>query len=477
MKQLKQITGMLGAGWQDYIIYAAIILVTLIGLTRCLIPLWRATRSVRRAIHRLQHEKRVEGQVPVWQQPGFMGRRLSGPWLRFLQNAEQLDRRGLPCSVEDYINDDTVCHGPGNATLAELIPSLLTSLGILGTFMGLTAGLTGLDMSSSESLMTGVPLLLDGMRFAFGTSVAGVSCSLAFNMLNRIAQGSSYRAIDDFTETFTTLAMQRPLDNDVQMICQNQDRNKMLYDVTGGISETVGAAVQTAVTRAMTPVSRSMDNFLANVARNQTDGLARIVDNFVRQMHQSLSNQLLVLGQTLSDVNQSQRLAAQQVQDTLNAAGGLNADLRSMQTVIRDILNGFEGYTGALREASGRNERTMEAMDRLVEKLRRDADAQTDAMTAVADCSSRLRALLAAMPDKMDAPAFRQAVVELNGNLDIALTNFTAAMTDTLDRLEEHIDSTMADDRHSAAETLSRLETLLSAMEGHLKCLAEGKED
>ena len=78
-----------------------------------------------------------------------MGRRLKGCWLRFLQNAEQLDCRGLPCNVEDYINDDTVTHGPGNATLAELIPSLLTSLGILGTFMGMTSGLSGLDPSTS----------------------------------------------------------------------------------------------------------------------------------------------------------------------------------------------------------------------------------------------------------------------------------------------------------------------------------------
>ena len=79
--------------------------------------------------------------------------------------------------------------------------------------------------------MSGINTLLSGMQFAFGTSVAGVSCSLVFNMLNRIAQGSSYRAIDDFVECFTQLAMQRPLDNDVQLICQNQDRNHLLSGV------------------------------------------------------------------------------------------------------------------------------------------------------------------------------------------------------------------------------------------------------
>lgn len=70
------------------------------------------------------------------------------------------------------------------------------------------------------------------MQFAFGTSVAGVSCSICFNIINRILQGSSYRAIDDFVSNFTSLAMSRPLDNDVQLICQNQDSNHMLSTLT-----------------------------------------------------------------------------------------------------------------------------------------------------------------------------------------------------------------------------------------------------
>ena len=172
-----------------------------------------------------------------------MGRRLRGSWLRFLQNAEQLDRRGLPCNVEDYINDDTVTHGPGNAQLAELIPGLLTSLGILGTFMGMMRGLGGLDFSDAENIIDGIPTLLTGMQFAFGTSVAGVSCSIVFNMLNRVMQGSSYRAIDDFVECFTSLAMQRPLDNDVQLICQNQDSNHMLSSLTDSLPGQMAGAI------------------------------------------------------------------------------------------------------------------------------------------------------------------------------------------------------------------------------------------
>ena len=189
MPTMTTLTSDLMANLVDIFIYAAVAGVTLIGVFKCLLPLIGTTRALRRAIRRMQQDAGTRQGTPVWQEKRFMGNRLKGSWLRFLQNAEQLDRRGLPCNVEDYINDDTVTHGPGNATLAELIPSLLTSLGILGTFIGMVRGLGGLDFSNSDAIIEGIPVLLSGMQFAFGTSVAGVSCSIVFNMLNRIQIG------------------------------------------------------------------------------------------------------------------------------------------------------------------------------------------------------------------------------------------------------------------------------------------------
>ena len=292
----------------DWLVYGAIAVVTVIGVIKCLLPLWNTTHALRSAVRRLQASAGEITDRPVWQESRFMGKRLRGSWLRFLQNAEQLDRRGLPCNVEDYINDDTVTHGPGNAQLAELIPSRLTSLGILGTFIGMTKGLRHLDVTSTDAMMTGIQTLLAGMTFAFGTSVAGVSCSIVSNMLNQIAQGSSYRAIDDFTESFTQLAMRRPLDNDVQLICQNQDRNQLLGTVTQTVSTQMAASIERAVGRAMSPVAQSMDNFLVGATRGQVEGVHRIVSNFIQEMNASLNNEFLLLGQTLSNISQHETM-------------------------------------------------------------------------------------------------------------------------------------------------------------------------
>ena len=374
----------------DYLVYTAIAVVTLIGLFKCLLPLWRTTGALRRAISRLQAEAGQKTEKPVWQQAGFVGKRLRGTWLRFLQNAEQLDRRGLPTNVEDYINDDTVTHGPGNATLAELIPNLLTSLGILGTFMGLSRGLSPLDFSDSTKLVEGIPVLLEGMRFAFGTSVAGISCSIVFNMLNRISQGSSYRAIDDFVNSFTTLAMSRPLDNDVQMIILNQDRNYMLQGINDTLVDRLAENVGRSITRAMTPVTDSMDRFIIGATRNQIDGVNRIVARFLDEMDRSLGNQFSAMATAMDAVTQNQITAARQTGDTVTAARGIVENARSLQQMTDHILEKFDSYMSGINQVREHDENYEK---RVADLLNRMQQENKDLAKLISDLGGRIEAL------------------------------------------------------------------------------------
>ena len=371
MPDLSKVTGIL-PDLADYLVYGAIAVVTLIGLFKCLLPLWKTTSCLRRAISRLQAEAGQTTEKPVWQTSGFVGKRLRGTWLRFLQNAEQLDRRGLPTNVEDYINDDTVTHGPGNATLAELIPSLLTSLGILGTFMGLSRGLSSLNFADSTELVEGIPVLLEGMRFAFGTSVAGISCSIIFNMLNRISQGSSYRAIDDFVTSFTQLAMSRPLDNDVQLIIQNQDRNYMLQGINDTLVERLADNVGRSITRAMTPVSDSMDRFIIGATRNQIDGVNRIVARFLDEMDRSLGNQFSAMASAMDAVTQNQIAAARQTGETVSAAQGIVDNARALQEMSSHILDRFDVYMNGINQVRERDENYEKRVAELLNRMQQE---------------------------------------------------------------------------------------------------------
>ena len=466
--------------WPDlssYIVYGAIAVVTLIGVFKCLIPLISGTRALRRAISRLQKDVDTTAERPIWQENKFMGRRLRGCWSRFLQNAEQLDHRGLPCNVEDYINDDTVTHGPGNATLAELIPSLLTSLGILGTFMGMTSGLSGLDVSSTETMMAGIQNLLQGMQYAFGTSVAGVACSIVFNMLNRILQGSSYRAVDDFVESFTQLAMQRPLDNDVQLICQNQDRNHLLGTVTDTISTQLAASIESAVGRAMQPVSRSLDNFLIGATRQQVEGVGRIVGQFVDRMNDTLSGQFLNLGQVLTQVNQHQQITLARLDQSLNAAGGIVQEANRLHGISQDILDRFGGYIAELSEArrldtafDAKAAQVLETMQHSAEEQAKNLEAlRFGEKTLAASVTGAAKALedMHQQSDETLARGVEHFVNQVSGGLDKSLSEFRSGMNELVSLLGDKI-SRLETSGADAAE-LGEIQRLLTSISESLQ--------
>jgi len=491
------------ANFIDYMVYVAEALVMIIGVVKCLLPLVGARRALRRAIRRLQQDAGTRQGTPVWQEKRFMGTRLKGTWLRFLQNAEQLDRRGLPCNVEDYINDDTVVHGPGNAQLAELVPSLLTSLGILGTFMGMMSGLSGLDFTSSSKIIEGIPILLDGMRFAFGTSVVGVSCSICFNMLNRILQGSGYRAIDDFVECFTSLAMSRPLDNDVQLICQNQDSNHMLSGLTDVLPGTLAAVMETSISRTMQPVAQAMDSFLIGATRAQVDGVARIVSSFITQMNASLNDQFVQLGRTMTELNQTQQAAVAHVSQSMDAASTILNDAQQLRAISQDVMDRFAQYMHEVSAARQRDEQFEQSAAQLLSNMQRMSESQAQSLMqlgeshrALSECVSQftlkqtdaaeaLRSAAAADAKHLadSTAAMQEASRELSagcqsfvqnvvsgmstslGMFDQNMTALMTMLTEKLDRLNQTgVSSATADETAELQRLLTQLQEAVAAV-------------
>ena len=315
----------LTANLSEVAVYAAIAVVTLVGFCKCIYPLLRNAALLNRAVVKLE-KSMARGERPLWRENRFLGRSLRNEWQQFLLNASQLDLRGMPCDTREYINEETVIDKPGHAQLAELIPGLLTSLGILGTFMGLMQGLSSVDFSNAEGTIQSIPQLLSGMRFAFATSVAGITCSLLFNMLNRMAAGRAMRALDHFEDAFYELAMPRPLQPEVQMLCQKQDEDARLMQLADTIGSRVSASLEMALSRAMMPLTQSLDTFIKCATREQVDGVRRIVGQFVTQLNTTLGEQMNDLGKVISAVTEDQRDTQRNLHNTMAAAQSMSKD-------------------------------------------------------------------------------------------------------------------------------------------------------
>ena len=372
----EQLLSLLGTNLVDFLVYGAIALVVLVGICKCIYPVFRNGSLLNRAVAKLE-KTAGNNQRPPWREPRFLGRALRGEWQKFLLNAGQLDVRGMPCDIEDYINEDSVIDKPGHSQLAELIPSLLTSLGILGTFVGLMEGLTSVNFSNAQGTMDSIPLLLTGMRFAFATSVAGITCSLLFNMFYRMCVGRACRALDSFDEAFYELAMPRPLSPEVQLICQKQDEEERLAHIAEAVGSRVSASLEMAVSRAMDPLTKSLDTFIQGATQEQVEGVRRIVGQFVSQLNAQLSGQMTTLGHTMDMVSQGQLQTQKNLQNTLNAAQAMAADAQTMQTACAQMAQSLQSWVDDWKSSQARRTEEASALEEQNQHLRQELELLT----------------------------------------------------------------------------------------------------
>ena len=83
--------------------------------------------------------------------------------------------------AEEFFNSSELARAKGiNLKHINAAPGVLSGLGVLGTFVGLTFSVTTFDSTDSAAIMTSIKTLLDGMGTAFITSLAGMFFSAIY---------------------------------------------------------------------------------------------------------------------------------------------------------------------------------------------------------------------------------------------------------------------------------------------------------
>ena len=337
----------------DLVIYTAILLITFIAIARCLIPLARVSAKLRRASRLILTEHKQRKDRKSWRDLQFLGGKLEAIWADFLQNAQWQENHGESCDIALYVNEASLFDAVGNPNLAEMTPGLLTSLGILGTFLGLVQGLYGLHLDAADTaqLLDAMEQLIAGMSTAFLTSIAGVTASLLFNLLyNR--QVTRFRAaIDRLVEVFQLYVMPKPISQQTTLLSLQKEQITYLRGAAEELGEKLSQQIEQSILRAMLPIQRSMDNFIVSATQAQVEGMDQVVHLFLRRMNVQLSSEMEHLRKSLADHNAQQEVTTEQMRAAMAAIAEMTKDVISMQQMSQGLLEHFKAYVTDLAQS------------------------------------------------------------------------------------------------------------------------------
>lgn len=188
-------------------------------------------------------------------------------------------------------------------------PQAIASLGVLGTFIGISYSLLQFNSGDIEA---SVPTLLDGMRTAFATSVVGMCWSMWLKYQQNKKEKEYYQQqskVDNDATIGTLIAYLQNKDNldkEKEQILSDY-RTKML-DATQEINKSlVGDKDSSVITQVQLIKSKVSDGFEKSLdqSKQQHDAMIKEFRDFAKTMAENNSKAFIeALNQTIHDFNE-----------------------------------------------------------------------------------------------------------------------------------------------------------------------------
>ena len=260
--------------------------------------------------------------------------------------------------IEEYFNEDELDNHI-HKRLLEMAPDIFTSLGILGTFVGLVWGLKNFEPSNYEAMTNSVSALVDGIKVAFLTSIYGISLSIVYSYGMKSEYSSMTEGLQAFLSKFHTYVMPTAESESMNLLVSSQkNQTAAMNQMAEEFSVKMADSFEKVITPTFKKMNDSLDVLVSSVTRCQEDAVKEILDAFLKEMNNSFQTQFSDFGKAL------ERLKDAQTDNT-------NYTTNLYQAMSRQLSDSYVQHEAAMKkilEESGKSQKQyLDTANRLVQ--------------------------------------------------------------------------------------------------------------
>lgn len=482
---MEAIKTMLGSSsFADIVIYAIIVAVFIVGLTLCILPVIDTRNHLRRAIRDLRAGERSKRS---WQENNFLGRgSLLAHWSAYMNNLFFADGVYHNASnVEDFINEDTVIYGPGRAAFADAVPSLLVSLGFLGTLIGLARGLAGFDMTDFDSVQNSITTLIPGMKYAFVTSIFGVVGSVMFTMITRAVYGSAENTIKSFYGALRRHAGVVSVDPLTQVAIYQQEQTALIQTMAKDLNGTFTDNIAQIMQETVDPLQQSLQSFITVSTKEQMRFLDAVVTRFIERMDSAVSGRLKDFARVLDETTKNQEEAYSAVRMSMVESAAAVRDLKNVQKLAQEMIEATRSYIDDLRRAQKDSAGAYQKITESVEQMDLVSRRQNEYLKTISAMQTEITRSVDAMTTAVkqfgarfnEDNAAAQAMQKAAGDLKQAGAQIQAVQTGAVKAIEAEISNTLDAYRDYVNQFTQRVDYLASGITESLSGMPQAVND
>ena len=321
------------------------------------------------------------------------------------------------------------------------IASIVTVIGVLGTFVGIAWALLNFDTRDIEA---SVPLLLDGLKFAFLTSILGIigsiflKCSSLYRRKKQAAsEGPSTGAtIDDLVNTLQEIYKAQQSEG-------NETRDT-LRDIKKALTGDGDSTVLTQLQKLRTTLSdkqddliRAFNEYAEQMAENNSKALIEALEEVMRDFNAKINEQFgdnfKQLNEGVGRINEWQEQYRQQMDEWA----------REFQIAVEGIEKSEQSLE-SITERSDAIVSSAEKLDPILEAIQHQIQQIDDRLEAFNALAENARSAFPIIEERLDqlTGGLTQAVEENINNSQAAVDKQRDALADQSQQLETMVENT-----------------------------------
>jgi hypothetical protein len=260
-------------------------------------------------------------------------------------------------NASEVFNASSLANGLVGNRFILAMPGILTGLGVLGTFVGLTMGIGDLDLTSLDNANEQIKKLINGCSTAFKTSVWGVGCSLVFIVIEKFLEWLALSKIRLLQSQLDGLI---PRYTPEESMIELQRASGETEGILKGLAVAIGDEMQKAMNRLGSSITEAVRESLGNNAQDLGKMSAEL-------MSAALTEELGKLQNAVTGM-----------------AGEFKSEFLGASTQLNTTISGFDKLlSGVDSTVKASSDATRQAVDRL--------SAHEDVVSQLKDGSIRLQ--------------------------------------------------------------------------------------
>lgn len=344
--------------------------------------------------------------------------------------------------ASEFFNQMSLLSDYVNLRFYNSLPNILTGLGILGTFVGLVAGIglaqEGLVSGNLEKLNDSLRGLLSGASLAFITSIVGLLCSIIFSVFEKKIVHTYQKNITYWNQqlekricriTPESIAKEQLDQLNKQTELSEGLANQMAFELSNVIGQVFDQGMDQKLLPAIEKLTGAVEELGKNQHQSNEDFMREMVAEFKQFLSASAGQEMQALTQTLSTMRE-----------------GLGTLLDRMGETQTELSEATMQIGTTLREGSNKYIENMEgSMTNMLEKVAEFGEAlRGEFRTGVEDTLSKLDAASRSLSDNVQqldrTSASLHSVLEHTGNVMEDFRMVASSLRDTREGMQRVVD-------------------------------------